>query len=284
MSPALTYYEIGGLTVCATSLSAALYTLVPLEPFRIKPTKTPDIYWKLDELVGVPNTQPSFDMPVGMGHCRLYVEKDRIVCELVSDDGVSAWMEYHPNGNTVHFSRMPSEWLHFALWLAYNMPASAFGRYAFHAAAVVYEHQASIFLGESGTGKSTHARQWMAALDDCWLLNDDSPVVASVDGAIWVYGSPWSGKIPCYLTDRFPLRGVARLRQAPQNNANRLRPLEAIAALVPSFPPMLVHAEPFRSRMLQLVESLVEQVPVLRVDCLPDTDAARCCLRAMEQA
>ena len=47
-----------------------------------------------------------------------------------------------------------------------------------------------LFLGHSGTGKSTHARQWLAAFDDAWLLNDDNPILRVMDdGQVYVYGS-----------------------------------------------------------------------------------------------
>lgn len=278
------FFEIGGLTVGATGGASltAIAALPPLHPFRVASTDKPDLCWQLDAEVMAPTVNPSFDMSVGMGRCRLYVEADRVVCSLEDEAATQVWIEYRLDGDTVRMSSMPTHWLLFSLWLAYNMQASAYGRYALHAAAVVYDGQTSVFLGESGTGKSTHARQWMAAVDGCWLLNDDSPIVARIDDVMWVYGSPWSGKTPCFQSRHFPLRGVARLWQAPCNVARRLRPLEAIAALIPSFPPMLVHAEPFRSRMLQQVEALVSRTPVIRLDCLPNKEAAICCQKAME--
>lgn len=46
-----------------------------------------------------------------------------------------------------------------------------------HASAMVRDNQAFLFLGRSGTGKSTHSRQWQQAYPDAWLLNDDNPVL-----------------------------------------------------------------------------------------------------------
>ena len=61
------------------------------------------------------------------------------------------------------------------------------------------EARGYLFLGHSGTGKSTHARQWLAAFDDAWLLNDDNPILRVMeDGEVRVYGSPWSGKTHFY--------------------------------------------------------------------------------------
>lgn len=281
------FYSIGGLTVRVDDGAGLgdLERLAPFAPFRLHESpETCDLRWRLDSDVAAPTGDVAFDMSVGMGRCRVYVQTDSVVCELAEEksDGDSARLYYDICANEVYISPMPVSWMHFALWIAYNMQASACGRYAFHAAAVVCDGMSALFLGESGTGKSTHARQWMAAFDGCTLLNDDSPVVAFDGSAVWVYGSPWSGKTPCYLPERYPLKGLARLRQSPCNMSRRLNFLEAIAALVPSFPPMLVHVEPFRTRMLSLIEALVKHVPVVGLDCLPNPEAAICCRKEME--
>ena len=44
------------------------------------------------------------------------------------------------------------------------------------------------FLGESGTGKSTHTRLWRENIAGSKLLNDDSPIVRYEEGGVWVYG------------------------------------------------------------------------------------------------
>ena len=48
-----------------------------------------------------------------------------------------------------------------------------------------------MFLGKSGTGKSTHARMWLKYIQGTDLVNDDNPVVrVANDGTAVVYGSP----------------------------------------------------------------------------------------------
>ena len=92
-----------------------------------------------------------------------------------------------------------------------------------------------MFLGPSGTGKSTHARLWLQYIDGTELVNDDNPVVRIYqDGAATVFGSPWSGKTPCYRNVRYPLGGIVMLSQAPYNKIHRLGGLQAYIALVPS--------------------------------------------------
>lgn len=167
--------------------------------------------------------------------------------------------------------------LRFSLWFAFSLLSAAAGATLVHASAVVHGGWTVLFLGESGTGKSTHARQWLQHIEGPRLLNDDSPVVALEAGVPVVYGSPWSGKTPCYHQEGYPLSAVVRLSQALQNRIRRLNTLEAVAALQPSCPPALAYDEYFSDSMVALISSIIGQVPVYHLECLPDGDAACMC-------
>ena len=131
-----------------------------------------------------------------------------------------------------------------------------------------------MFLGESGTGKSTHTRLWRQYIPGSSLLNDDSPIIAAESDGIHVYGSPWSGKTPCYKPLRFPLGGCVRLSQAPANKIQRLSPLKAYAALHPSCPPEFAYDENLYAGISQTLDELLTDVPVYHLACLPDEAAA----------
>ena len=89
-----------------------------------------------------------------------------------------------------------------------------------HASVIVKDGYGQLFLGHSGTGKSTHARLWQETYPDAWLLNDDNPVVRVMpEGEVRVYGSPWSGKTPCYKQAFAPVRGIVKLSQAPDRKS-----------------------------------------------------------------
>jgi hypothetical protein len=98
------------------------------------------------------------------------------------------------------------------------------------------------------------------------------------DGTIRLYGSPWSGKTPCYRNVSYPLGAIVMLSQAPENVIRRLRPIEAYAALMAS-----ISGKRWDSRLaegLHETESLLVQgVAVWHLDCLPDEAAARLCNR-----
>lgn len=133
--------------------------------------------------------------------------------------------------------------LRFALWMGYGLMTVRKDTVALHGSCIVYKGKAVLFLGESGTGKSTHTRLWRENIAGSKLLNDDSPIVRYEEGGVWVYGSPWSGKTPCYKAERYPLAGCVRLSQAPYNKIRRLNTLQAYAALHPSAPPAFAYEE-----------------------------------------
>ena len=135
--------------------------------------------------------------------------------------------------------------------------------------------EAVLFLGESGTGKSTHTRLWREHIAGARLLNDDSPIVSVRNDEIRVYGSPWSGKTPCYHNVRLPVAAVVRLSQAPENRIRRLRPIEALGALLPSVPPAFARDERLQDALCDIVSQTIARIPVYHLSCLPDAAAAR---------
>ena len=145
-----------------------------------------------------------------------------------------------------------------------------------HASVVDCEDGGFMFLGKSGTGKSTHARQWLELFHDAELLNDDNPIVRVIENEVLVFGSPWSGKTPCYKNASTSLRGIVRLSQAPLNRASKSAPLQAYASLMPSC--SCLRWDPEATRILhETVETVISKVGVWSLECLPDKDAARVC-------
>ena len=64
-----------------------------------------------------------------------------------------------------------------AAMLIFAFATAHHGILEMHASVVVHEGKARLFLGHSGTGKSTHARQWLAQYHTAYLLNDDNPIL-----------------------------------------------------------------------------------------------------------
>lgn len=167
--------------------------------------------------------------------------------------------------------------LRFALWMAYAMMAAKYDLTLIHSSVVVCPEGAVLVLGESGTGKSTHTRLWLENIPNTFLLNDDSPVLSVEEGTPFVYGSPWSGKTPCYVPRKEPLLAVVRLSQAPENHISLLSGVQSFISLQPSCPPALAYDSTFTDYIFSLITQVIKAVPVFHLSCLPNPEAALLC-------
>ena len=145
-----------------------------------------------------------------------------------------------------------------------------------HASVVVKDGMAYMFLGKSGTGKSTHSRLWLENIPETYLLNDDNPVIRVIGDDVYVYGSPWSGKTRCYKNRTLPLKSVVRLSQAPKNNIKRLSAINSYASLMPACSAMRWEQKQ-TALLYYTVEKVVQRVSGWHLECLPDADAACLC-------
>jgi len=179
-------------------------------------------------------------------------------------------------------------WLHFvsetessfaldnALMVMYALSTATKMTALFHSSVVSCDGRAYMFLGKSGTGKSTHSRLWLQHIAGTELMNDDNPVVRIEDGMATVFGSPWSGKTPCYRNVSMPLGAIVQLSQAPYNKIRPLKSIQAYAALVPS-----ISGKRWDKRIAEGLHQtenwLAQYANVYHLECLPDADAARVC-------
>ena len=189
-------------------------------------------------------------------------------------DTLSLWKE---NGsNVVYFNgQLMPRLVRFALWIAYGLVTMPHQTVAIHTSVIEYKGRTVLFLGESGTGKSTHTRLWRENIEGAVLLNDDSPMLRIIDGKPWMFGSPWSGKTPCYKQESYPLAACVRLSQAPYNKIQRLSIPQAYAALHPSCPPDFAYDDALYDYISETIGEVLAQVPLYHLACLPDADAAR---------
>ncbi len=167
-----------------------------------------------------------------------------------------------------------------AMMLLYTFCTTPHDTLMVHASVIAHNGGGYMFLGRSGTGKSTHSRLWLNNIADTELMNDDNPVIRIVDGHVYIYGTPWSGKTPCYKNMVLPLKAVVRLSQAPYNRIERLKPLQAYASLMPSCSCMRWD-RPSTDALHKTVEKVIMQVKGWHLECLPDADAARTCHEAV---
>lgn len=220
----------------------------------------------------------SFGFEEDLAQCALYRYEGGYLFEMVKDE-VSYLFTKDDDSNIVKanygtFESVDVSLLRFGLWLMFGLCIVPLGAIAIHSSVLVKDGGAVLCLGESGTGKSTHTRLWREHIEGTTLLNDDSPIIRLVDGVPTAFGSPWSGKTPCYRNLSFPIRGFIRLSQAPYNKIHRLSVLNAIGALLPSCPPAFAYDDSLQDSICDTLSDMISYVPVFHLECLPDAAAA----------
>ncbi len=167
-----------------------------------------------------------------------------------------------------------------AAMLLFAFASAKYATLEMHASVTVRGDYGYLFLGKSGTGKSTHSQQWMKAFPDAWLLNDDNPVVRLKPDGVYVYGSPWSGKTPCYKNDVRRVGAFVKLLQAPYNKVHTLKLPEAYAYVLSSASGLKIVSE-VMDVLFDTISTIIQTAPVYGLECLPDTAAAELCAQTI---
>ncbi len=167
------------------------------------------------------------------------------------------------------------------MMLLYALKTAAMNTLLIHASVVVKAGRGVVFLGKSGTGKSTHSRLWINNIPNTELLNDDNPIIRVLeDGTVWVYGSPWSGKTHCYKQAKAEVAGIVRLYQAPFNKIKKLSILESYTSVYAAISAYRGDKQ-MADGVHKTLEKLIESTSCFALECLPDSDAARLCFETV---
>ena len=181
------------------------------------------------------------------------------------------------NGDAI----MRSFGLNDALMLVYAFAGSYHQALLIHASTIMLGGWGYPFTAKSGTGKSTHTSLWMKTIEGAELMNDDNPIIRIMDdGHPYIFGSPWSGKTPCYRNVKARLGAVTRIERALQNSIEQLPPVQAFASLLPACSSMKWDSAVYNN-LCDAVTRIIETTPVFTMHCLPDEDAARVCHNAI---
>ena len=156
--------------------------------------------------------------------------------------------------------------------IAHRLPA--YGAFLFHAAVISYKGEAIAFTAPSGTGKSTHIKNWKHSFgSDVGIVNGDKPVLRfGEDGTLFAYGTPWSGKEGWSRNVGLPLRAVVFLERGKEN---RIVPLSPADAAIPVMNQILLESDPETvAATLTLADKMLARVGLYRLACTPDVGSA----------
>ncbi len=149
-----------------------------------------------------------------------------------------------------------------------------YNRFLIHGAAITFEDRAYLFTAPSGTGKSSHILMWKKYLGEkVDIVNGDKCILSVAEDEIYVHSTPWAGKEKWNRNRKAKLGGICILRRGRENMISRRKPGEILPELVEQiFWPKQAEAA---GRTLELLDSLVNLVPVYLLECDRSEDAVR---------
>lgn len=206
--------------------------------------------------------------------------------KLIVEDGIAGNEDYtvidteNRSHIRIYVALSANEYYNIASSMAFPSILPAFNRFFIHASFIRVQGSGILFTAPSGTGKSTQASLW-ERLRGADILNGDKTLLhcPGHGGQRYAFGSPWAGSSGIFRDEKAPLRALVVLRQAPQNSIERMQPFAAFKQLFSQSGVPLFDAE-LLAKSTEMLEQLVNEVPVFLLKCLPDEGA----VNALEEA
>lgn len=150
-----------------------------------------------------------------------------------------------------------------------------------HGSAIAVDGQAYLFVAKSGTGKSTHTRLWREMFPGrTVMINDDKPILWVQEDQVLVCGTPWDGKHRLSTNVMMPLKGFCILTRSENNFIEKISVQEAYPMLLQqTYRP---HGTERMERMLSSIDRMAELVPLYRLGCNMDMQAASVSFEGMQ--
>lgn len=148
-----------------------------------------------------------------------------------------------------------------------------------HCAYVAYENQAILFSAPSGTGKSTQADLW-EQYEKSQTINGDRSLLKKGNGQWFAQGWPVCGSSEICQNQTLPIRAIVMLSQGQDNFIERLSGAQAFMSLYAQITCNKWHQEDLL-KTIDLIETLVQDVPVYHFACTISKEAVFCLKQAL---
>ena len=213
---------------------------------------------------------------------------EQFVSEYITDEEPDCYIEAAPEVLNKRKAKLAANYpIHYVEFLEiYRMICDyvvAHGGILMHGAVIEYDSCAYMFTAPSGTGKTTHIRQWKELYGDkVRIINGDKPLIRYENGEFIAYGTPWCGKEHYNVNTKAPLKGIVLLSRGEENAIETINPEEFNEFLLRQ-----VYLPKNREGILNVLDfadRLFSSVPLYSLKCNISTDAARvACERITKQ-
>ena len=151
----------------------------------------------------------------------------------------------------------------------------------FHGSVIAVDGEGYLFTAKSGTGKSTHTRLWREYFGErAVMVNDDKPLLHITDSGVTAYGTPWDGKHRLSTNTAVPLKGICILTRDTTNHIEQAEPHDTYPMIVQQTNRSLSADE--MKQTLSLIDRMLNIVPVYRLGCNMDIEAAKVAYEGMQ--
>jgi len=129
-----------------------------------------------------------------------------------------------------------------------------------------------LFVGQSGAGKTTTARLWMANREGIEIVSDDRVVVRDAGGEWRMYGTPWHGEAELASPASAPLAAIYLLQQASATRVVDISRATAAARLFGCTFPLFYDGGAL-AFTVDCIGRITGDVPVRVLEFTPDVSA-----------
>ncbi len=144
-------------------------------------------------------------------------------------------------------------------------------RFILHASFISACNKGILFSGDSGAGKSTQADLWHT-YENSRIINGDRVILEKNQDGYLAHGSVFAGSSKIYLKETASVNAIVFLEKSHTNRIRRLDSVQAFRLLLKQTDLDNTSAVTV-SLQCDLLEDLLEKVPVLLMECTPDQRA-----------
>lgn len=155
-----------------------------------------------------------------------------------------------------------------------------YGVLTFHGVLMEHNGKGIIISAPSETGKTTHARLWRDHKNALILNGDNACCYKSTE---WTaFSLPWSGTSGESINRSVSVKALVILEQSNENTVTKLGNIDTFSATLPNI--QYPHWDKEASeKAIDLLSDFIKDIPVFRLTCRPDKDAADVLEKALEE-
>ena len=138
-----------------------------------------------------------------------------------------------------------------------------------HGAAIEVDEKCYIFIAPSGTGKTTHIKNWIRTIPGTIVINGDKPLV-DVNSHM-AFGTPWCGKEKLSTNKASHIAGIIVLERGKENLIESVAFKEVLPALLKQ---VYIPSDGVLTIRCYQYLNLLKDIPWYRLKCNVELDSA----------